>query len=398
MDERVRPILWSAIVAHFIAYGAFMLVTPLYALRLGASTAAIGAIVSLGFLLPLVLALPVGAALPRLGLRRPLLAGPAMVVCGAAVPLLGRGLAPLAIAEVLVGLGHLGIVLAGQTAVSRLGTAADGQANFGAYGASVAAGQMVGPVLAGLVGDAAGVRAAFAVTAAAGLLAGAILMIGRRGLVLGPLPSRRRSKPPWLAVVRSPALRYAMVVSGLMVLVRTAHSTYLPVFLARHAFSSGAIGALVALLALVTVLVRPLLPAVSAAVGGQARSTIGALGLTVVGIAGMAIPPSWPSLTAMTLLLGTGVGLGQPLSMVLASASSGTDDRALALGYRLTMNRFTQLVTPALLGVVASALGVGTVFIVSAGVVGVALPVLTRMRSIVARTTAPARADKTPPS
>lgn len=393
----MRLILWPAIVAHFIAYGAFMLVTPLYALRLGASTATIGLIVSLGFLLPLLLALPVGAALPRIGLRRPLLAGPAMVVCGAAIPLLGRGLGPLAIAEVLVGLGHLGIVLAGQTAVSTLGTAADGEANFGAYGASVAAGQMVGPILAGIIGDAAGVRTAFAVTMGAGLLAGAILVLGRRSLIFVPLPAGRRSKPPWLAPVRSPALRYAMVVSGLMVLVRTAHSTYLPVFLARHSFSSATIGAFVALLALVTVLVRPLLPAVSAAFGGQARSTIGALGLTLVGIAGMAIPPSWLSLTAMTLLLGTGVGLGQPLSMVLASASSGVDDRALALGYRLTVNRLTQLVTPALLGVVASAVGVGTVFIVSAGVVGVALPVLTRLRSIVATAAAPARAGETPP-
>lgn len=392
MGERARTILWPAIVAHFVAYGSFMLVTPLYALHLGASTATIGAIVSLGFLLPLVLALPAGAALPRIGIRPPLLGGPALVALGAACPLLGAGLGPLALAEVLVGLGHLAIVLAGQMAVSTLGSAADGEANFGAYGASVAAGQMVGPMLAGAVGDAVGVRAAFGITLAAGLVAGAILLLGRRALVLGTLPSGRRSSPPLLAPVRSPALRYAMAVSALMVLARTAHSTYLPIFLARHGFRSASIGALVALLALVTVLVRPLLPTVSAWVGGRGRSVVGALVLTLLGIAGMALAPTWPSLTAMTLLLGTGVGLGQPLSMVLASASSNAGGRGLALGYRLTVNRLTQLVTPALLGVVASALGVGTVFLVSAGAIGMVLPALLRSRAVVAGGAAPPRA------
>lgn len=383
MSERARLVLWPAIIAHFVAYGGFTLIAPLYALRLGASTATIGIIVALGFVLPLALALPAGAVLPRIGLRAPLLVGPVLVALGAIGPLLVPGLVPLAIAEILVGLGHLAVVLAGQTAVGSLGAATEGEANFGAYGASVAAGQMIGPLVAGALADAAGLRTAFAVAVAAALVAGTILTLGRRHLSVSLPSPARLHRPGWLATARSPALRYAMTVSGMMVLARTAHSTFLPVYLAQHGFGSGSIGLLVGLLALVTVVVRPLLPVISRLLGGQARSLLLALAATFLGAAAMAIPPSWTTLLGMTLLLGTGVGLGQPLSMALASASTGAARRGLALGYRITVNRLTQVLTPAVLGIIANDMGVASAFVITGVTIGALLPVMCRLRGAV---------------
>ena len=181
---RRRPllVLCIGIGTQFVAFSSFTLIAPLYGVRLGAGTATIGALVSLGFLLPMPLALPIGAALRYVGVRVPLVIGPLVLALGALVPVLHGGLASLAVAEVLVGLGHLGVVLASQTAVGALGTRSDGEANFGTYGASVAVGQMVGPFVAGAFGDAFGLRPGLVVVALAALAASGVMALASPGL------------------------------------------------------------------------------------------------------------------------------------------------------------------------------------------------------------------------
>lgn len=383
--QRVLIVLCTGIALEFIAYASFTLVAPLYGVRLGAGTEAIGGLVSLGFLLPMPLALPIGTALRRVGVRLPLVAGPLVLAAGMAVAASRASLASLALAEVLVGLGHLGVVLASQTAVAGLGSADRGEANFGMYGASVALGQMVGPLLAGAAADASGLRTSLAVSAGAAVLAALVLAGG------APRRSPERTGPPpvpvrsLVALARVPRLRYAVVVSAAIVLARMTHSTFLPVYLDHHGFSSTDIGLLTGLLALVTVLIRPMLPIVTRVVGGRPRAIPLALALSAAGVALIALPPMWPVLVVMSFMLGAGLGLGQPLSMVVSGDAAPRELRGAAFGYRIMTNRLTQLVAPAALGLLAGAVGTSLAFLAAGAGIAALLPAMLRFRHVVAQ-------------
>lgn len=380
--RRALVTLCSAIALEFVAFASFTLVAPLYGVHLGAGTEVIGGLVSLGFLLPVPLAVPIGSALRRVGVRVPLVVGPLVLAAGMAVAASRESLVILAVAEVLVGLGHLGVVLASQTAIGGLGPAAQGEANFGMYGASVAFGQMIGPIVAGTLGDAYGLRISLLVGASAAVVAALVLAVGapRRTAPRGsPLTVDTRSL---VALVRAPRLRYAVVVSASFVLALMTHSTFVPVYLDHHGFSSTDIGAVTGLLALVTVVIRPLLPVVTRLVGGRPRAIPLALTLAAIGVALIALPPRWPVLVLMSVLLGAGLGLGQPLSMVVSRDAAPPDLRGAAFGYRIMTNRLTQLIAPAALGLVAGVAGTSMAFLLAGVGIAVLLPVVFRYRHV----------------
>jgi len=68
--RRELALLCAAAAMAATGYTMIGLLTPLVALRLGAGPAAVGALVSAGFLLPLVMAVPAGTWADRWGARR----------------------------------------------------------------------------------------------------------------------------------------------------------------------------------------------------------------------------------------------------------------------------------------------------------------------------------------
>ena len=70
-------------------------------------------------------------------------------------------------------------------------------------------------------------------------------------------------------------------------------------------------------------------------------------------------------------IVGFTLGIGQPLTMAWVSKISAPQERAMAITLRLTGNRVGQFGLPIAAGLVVSALGVGSLFLGLAALVGV---------------------------
>src|SRR5690606_32899566 len=72
-----------------------------------------------------------------------------------------------------------------------------------------------------------------------------------------------------------------------------------------------------------------------------------------------------PLFIATAILTGLGLGITQPLTMVIATDSVPRSQHGVAMGVRLGGNRLAQLVGPWVVGVVAEWGGYGSAFLIS---------------------------------
>lgn len=345
---------------------------PLFGVALGASPAAIGVVISAAFLFPFFLAVPVGTVVDAVGPKPMLLLGTALLAIAPVWIAIAPSFPSLLVAQVLAGLGQLIAVVAAQAMVARLGEGPDRESNFGLYGAFVSVGQLLGPVTAGVLVDLAGFRTAYvvaAVVAAAGTGAFAMLSASagrpagrsRRPARVGP----RRL----LALTRLPTVQVSLWVSGTVMIVLVAHSSFLPAFLDGLAVPASVIGIVISARSLASVVIRPFMAAVVARLGGRMRTFLAMLAVSALGVAMIVAAPSLVVLLASSALLGLAVGVAQPLTMVGVVEQIDVHEHGMAFGARITANRLVQFVAPLLLGVVAQLAGYVAMFLVAAAAV-----------------------------
>jgi MFS family permease len=364
--RRELALLCTAGAMAATGYTMIGLLTPLVALRFGAGPAVVGALVSVGFLLPLVMAVPAGTWADRWGARRMVRVG-FLAFAVAALPMTAwPSWTTLIFGFVLANLAHLMYVVGSQALVAELGD--PGPAREAAYGwwtTSVAVGQAVGPLVGGVALDLFGARTGFAVMAAVMGLALALTLPMR---VSGP----RASTPArfeWSTARRLLADRtvgLAMLTSSAALWASTVLYTFLPVHLELLAVPAASIGALLSLRAVVAVVVRPWMPRMVAALGGRERTVVLTLLAMSFGLVGVAFGGAWWWLAGCMVVFGAGFGLSQPVSMVMVADRVAARERGVALGVRLTGNRSAQLLSPVALAVVAERLGMPPFFVLHA--------------------------------
>jgi len=342
---------------------------PLYSSSLGASPSLIGVLVAATYLFPLFLAIPVGALLDRMGVRGFISGGVAAVALAPMAVWLLSGLVPLAITQVFLGLAHLLVVVSAQTFVASL--PGNGERNFGWYTAFLSAGQLAGPLLAGIVADTLGYLSAFLI---AGLISVPAVLIA---FGLRPVPGSQQigryksgqSVAQLGLLLKNRSVRVAMLVSSCVVLSMIAYQAFLPVYMQEQGYSAATIGLLLSLLALVSMVVRPFISRTVQAFGGRMKTFVATMLSVSVGVGLVALSTELPWLLLAAMLVGVGTGITQPLSLVLVVEQVQASKRSLALGLRLTANRVTQVAGPLLLGRLAEASSLTLVFVATASVV-----------------------------
>ncbi|PWG61879.1 MFS transporter [Spiribacter halobius] len=375
--ERVRNLLWVSLglCATFVVQTMMLVATPLYAVRLGAGPTLTGAILAMPYVLPLVLAIPMGSAVTRFGARRVLMLGGLALAASPAAVLLAPGYGGLVAAQLLLGLGHTLMVLSAQAIVSGLGRGRALERAFGWYSMFVSVGQLVGPLLAGWLIDLDGLERAFQAMVVLSLLS-----LASGGFLVG---SAQRAAPAsaaetgYIAQLRllgdNRGVQLSLAISVAVIFALAALASFLPVYLETLALSATAIGALLSLRALCAMLVRPIMATLIDLAGGRRRAIplsvlAVAVGLMLTGTTGNV----W-LLGLLAILLGIGSGLSQPLSMVVLAEHAPSAQRAGALGMRLTANRAMQFLAPLLVGVIAGTAGFGAAFFAAGALVGLCL-------------------------
>lgn len=366
----------------FIVYSMLIVAVPVYGLRLGASPLVLGAVLSTQYLLPLLFAIPLGGIVTRYGGRATLLAGAWLMVAGLLSLHFWYGYLGLVLGQLLVGLAHLQMVLAAQTLISNLGTGPRLEQYFGWYSTWLSGGQVVGPLLAGLLlPEQNGVGQVFLVMAAVAALS-AVAGLWLTGQARERLTVERREtgfRAQWRLMQTSRGVQLSVLVTALGMFALGVYGSYLPVYLESLAMSPVVIGVLVSLRAGVSMVIRPFMARLIALVGGRGSAVLLALGSLAIGIALLGLSEHVVLIGLLAVLVGLGSGLTQPLSMVILAESVHREKRSGALGMRLMANRAVHFLAPLVFGALLSVGGFPLAFGASGVAIALALVMTQRL-------------------
>lgn len=356
-----------------VAQSMTLPLVALYSQRLGAAPGAIGLVLGVGFVLPVLTAISIGTWVDRVGARRMILAGAIGLAVAPVLPVLAPSLAALALLQIVSGVSHLSGVVAAQSYVARL--AGPRERNFGWYTTFVSLGQLVGPLAVGVAIELLGYRGALVLSGSTGVAAALL----SRGLppvavraVKASCPShampRTTTYSPKSELLMNPPLRLALLASGATLFALGVHQTFFPIYLDVQNISPALIGGLVSLRALSAILVRPFLVPLGRLVGR--RSVMLGLTLLLCGV-GLALIPMGSTVglfATASVLLGIGSGIAQPMTMVVLSDHVLSERRGTALGARLSINFLALGLSTVVLGAVIPVLGYAASFLLCGAV------------------------------
>jgi len=354
------------------------------AIGLGAGPLEIGVVQSSFSIVPVLVAVALGRWIDRFGEGRFLAMAMALIALGSGIGTLAGSLTVLALANSIMGFGQVTNLVAGQAMIANRGPRDRREHRYGWYSTVASLGQLLGPAIGALlVGGSAGAT----LPATAPLLAGnpqapvflfALVAASVAGLLalripVGPRrPSSAEAVEPTLGlaastweVLRRPGMAAAMLVSITVISSVDVLVAYLPAYGELAGLSIETVGLLLSVRAAASLVSRLFMPQLIDRLG---RGRLLALSMTLAG-AGIVLLPvvaSVPGLFGLMVLIGLGLGLGQPMTIAWVANRSPRHQRGLALGVRLTGNRAALLVVPTAMGVLAGAGGIAAIWLVLA--------------------------------
>jgi MFS family permease len=338
---------------------------PLQALRQGHSSWAVGVLMGLFALAPIVLALHAGRLADRHGYHGPTRAAVALSIAGGVLAALSTGLgsgafALLCMAALVSGAGaNLGLIVILRTAGRSAHDATERKRVFSWLGLAPALANVIGPVLAGSVIDLAGFGAAFSALA---LLPLAGLWWARRVPVEVPKPpDPAQVKSSSWALFRTPGLRPLLLVNWLLSSSWDMHSFVVPILGHERGFSASAIGIVLGVFAAAVSLVRLAIPMLA----HRLRETQVLSGVMLFTAGVFAVYPLVHSAWTMGLcaaLLGLALGSVQPMIMSMLHQITPHDRHGEAIALRSMTINFSSATMPLMFGVAGAALGAASLF------------------------------------
>lgn len=383
-----RRTVVALLVHSTLTHAATFLIRPAVtyrALELDVPGFALGLLAASYAIFPLLLAVPSGILVDRLGERALLWTGSGLVLTssisllffGGSVPTLTGGMA-------LLGAGQLACVVGQQSVIANNSRSSELDAGFGYLTFASSLGQAFGPLTIALIGGtsvAPDTRTIFLLSVGMGLaLVGTTLGIsskpGREQANKIISGGRRGSVG---SILRTPGVPGALVASATVLAVVDLTTVYLPALGAERGLTSATVGLMLTVRALFSMVSRIGLGKLSRRLG-RMPLLAWSLVLSTVALALVAIPMPASTLFIILALLGLGLGIGQPLTMSWLSSRVADGQRGRALAVRLAGNKIGQVVLPSAVGMMAAGLGTAGVFLVSAVVVGGSLLLLRGVR------------------
>ncbi|MBS0509205.1 MAG: MFS transporter [Proteobacteria bacterium] len=378
MNWALARLILGQVCIHACMAGMRM-AAPLLALREGHSAAAVGVLLALFALTQVFLALPAGRYADRRGLKRPVHRAVLAAALGAGVAVAWPVFPVLCVAALLTG-GATGVAtIALQRHVGRAahgGTQLRQVFSWLAIGPAVS--NFLGPFSAGLLIDHAGFRAAFALLA---LLPWATWLWVRSTQELPPVASVAggAGARAWdlLAV---PGFRRLLVVNWLLSSCWDVHTFVVPLLGYERGLSASVIGSILGAFAIAAALIRVLMPLLAERLH---EATVVAVAMLATALL-FAVYPLLPTALALggcSVLLGFALGSVQPMIMSMLHQFTPAHRHGEALGLRLMAINGSSVLMPLLFGTASALIGVGGLFWIVGGAVGLGARVAWRLRS-----------------
>lgn len=351
-----------------VGFKGARVLNTLYALELGADPLDIGLLLAMYAVFPLLLAVYVGKSSDRYGVRVLLAFGLLAMALGVSLPFFWPALPALFVAAAVIGAGFIFVQISTQSLTGSLGSGEQRTRNFNLYSLAAATADLVGPVLAGVLIDTIGHARTYPCLAA--LLVTSLIGVAfmfRRIPAATSRPEGRESDR-MADLLRNRDLRRIFIAGATVFTGLDLFQLYMPLYGHSIGLSASAIGMVLGAFAAAAFVTRILLPWFARRFGEQ-NTLIWAL--YMAGATFMLIPFSTSAvvLGTVSFMLGLGLGLGQPLSVILTCNHSPAGRMGEAIGLRITINNVIHIVMPVGFGALGSLFGLPPVFWMSAAVV-----------------------------
>jgi MFS family permease len=343
-------------------FGGSRVAVSLYALELGANQFAIGVLMALYGLCPMLLAVSIGKLADRIGPRLPMLLGTTGISMALLLPPLFPGLVTLYLSALLIGTSFHFFFVTVTGIAGGIGGVGNRVRNYSLVSLGFSGAGFLGPMAAGFSIDHLGYLPTFLLLASFPVIP-LLLLWFKPGFL--PSADKREAadgQRKALDLWRIPVLRNTFIASGIISSAWDLFQFYLPVYGYSIGLSASAIGTVLGVFALATFVIRIALPRL---ITMSHEAAILAYAIFVAAVAFMLFPffRNAYALAAIAFLLGLGCGCGQPLSMSLIYALSPQGRVAESTGLRVTVNNFAHLVIPLVFGSVGTAFGFFPVFV-----------------------------------
>jgi MFS family permease len=371
-----RWFLWL-MVLMFLLQGAVYAVRPMVSYRaiaVGAGALELGVITSAFAVLSLVVAVPIGRWIDRWGEAGFIVVG-TLLIGAAGFGLVWIDTIPgLIVSQAVLGLGHIAAVAATQTLVANGSTARQRDGRYGVMTVMVSLGQLVGPAAAGLVASGGSAETQIAtgpVFAVGGALGLAACLLGLVVLLQAPRRDRREpetgagraggSRGAVRRVLTVPSMPQAMLASLTVITSIDILVAYLPAYGEAVGLSVATVGFLLSARAAASMVSRLLmLPLIRWL--GRRQLLMWSMAVPAAALVAFTVFDHVALLFAAMIVIGFGLGLGQPVTLAWVAARAPAAVRGTAIGLRLSGNRLGQTALPALVGGIGGVLGLVAVF------------------------------------
>ncbi|MDF2797594.1 MAG: transporter [Devosia sp.] len=348
----------------------------LYATELGASTLAVGLMVTLKALLPIVIAMPTGQLIDSIGPMKMLRYGSYFLLASLACTVLATDFVVLAFSQVLIGAAIIIMASSFQVLVAQ-GERESRNDAIKSYSMWMSAGGMLGPIAGGLVASAFsvptdGYRAAFVASLICCLLFMGVLFWMSRNY---PHPTHEvrvrevfspagivTSYKRGIGLAGARPVQFGLTATFLVMYIQAMYMSFLPLYMAQNSYATLIISTAISAHALAAMLSRFALNWVMRRYSLEwillCAGTIAAVGVVLTPLA--VISPV--TMILLVCIIGGAVGINLPVSIMIMVDAVGEAERGKLMGLRLLANRFSQVLSPAMFGILGQLFGLTVAF------------------------------------
>jgi MFS family permease len=350
----------------FIQAGVYVVrpIVTYKALELGADAALVGLVGATFALAPLVLAIRIGKFVDKGRAGIALFTGSIVLALTAFALQFIDSIALLMLAMPTLGIGHLLVMVGGQTMIANRSGSARYEKDFGLLTFYASLGHSFGPLVGGILADSgdATVNANAAFMFAFILFALAIMSVAALATKKQNVDIVRESEAAIRVreVLAVPTFKSAIFVASATTAVLDVVIIFMPLLGRELGLSVTAVGVLLAIRAGASMAVRLVLGQISKRLGLR-RILVWGASATLISMIALALLTDFWWLALIMLVSGFAMGIGQPATMAWVSRISAPDSSGLAIAVRLSANRLGQVAMPVFAGLVAGT-GVGAVF------------------------------------
>ena len=345
-----------------VGFSGSRVAVSLHALELSANQFAIGVVIALYSLCPMLLSIAIGRFADRVPPRLPVIIGSAAMTAALILPPFVPGLATLCVAAFILGFAHQLFSIPLEAIVGGIDGAKNRARNYALITMGWSAANFFGPLIAGFSIDYIDQREVYLVLAVFTLVPVPIMLLKPNLLPRAATVHAGEARGGVLDLWRIAPVRITIIAAGVVGSAQDLFQFYLPIYGHSIGLSASAIGTILGVVFVAAFVIRGLIPILVKQMT-EARILTSAVFIAALAFSLLPLVDNPWSLAAIAFLLGLGVGCAQPMTMSLLYLLTPPGRIAESFGLQKTVRNATHLVVPIFFGSLGAAFGVATVFL-----------------------------------